>query len=223
MAATASGSRLRRLAQRPPAPTPAGVDEEERCELCGEPIPARHRHLIDLDRHALLCACRACTVLFDQRAAGGRHYRLIPDRSRAIADLDLDDVRWSALRIPVELAFFFRSTPAGRTVAFYPGPMGATESQLALDAWTDLEARNPVLATMEPDVEALLVHRAGQERRHWLVPVDRCYDLVGRIRTSWQGLGGGDRVWGEIGAFFAELRDGARIVTREGKEIAWPD
>jgi len=214
-------SRLRQLAQRPPAP--AAIDEEERCELCGEQIPSRHRHLLDLDRHHLLCACRACSVLFDQRAAGGKHYRLIPDRSRAIADFDLDDLRWQSLRIPVEMAFFFRSSSADRVVAFYPGPMGATESQLGLEAWTELEARNPVLSTLEPDVEALLVHRAKGARQHWLVPVDRCYALVGIIRTSWKGLGGGDEVWTEIDAFFADLRRGAKIVSRDGEETTWPD
>ncbi len=43
--------------------------------------------------------------------------------------------------------------------AYYPSPMGATESLLRLEAWKELEAANPVLATLEPDVEALLVDR----------------------------------------------------------------
>ena len=43
--------------------------------------------------------------------------------------------------------------------AYYPSPMGPTESLLELDAWAALEAANPVLATLEPDVEALLVNR----------------------------------------------------------------
>jgi NADPH-dependent curcumin reductase CurA len=41
--------------------------------------------------------------------------------------------------------------------------MGATESLLGLDAWQALEAANPVLAQMEPDLEALLVNRARME------------------------------------------------------------
>ena len=49
--------------------------------------------------------------------------------------------------------------------------MGATESLLGLDAWAALEDANPVLTTLEPDVEALLVHRARGERRHQLVPI----------------------------------------------------
>ena len=47
-----------------------------------------------------------------------------------------------------------------RVRAFYPGPMGPTESLLGLEAWTALEEANPVLREMAPDTEALLVNRA---------------------------------------------------------------
>jgi len=83
--------------------------------------------------------------------------------------------------------------------------MGATESLLELDAWGEIVAANPVLGEMEPDVEALLVHRAGGARDHFVVPIDRAYRLVGTIRTSWKGLGGGNEVWREIGQFFDQL------------------
>ncbi len=39
---------------------------------------------------------------------------------------------------------------SGRTVAFYPGPAGATESELAIEAWTAVLDDNPVLATAVP-------------------------------------------------------------------------
>jgi hypothetical protein len=113
------------------------------------------------------------------------------------------------------MAFFFRRSDLGRTVAFYPSPLGATESLLELHAWEELEARNPVLASLEPDVEALLVNRTGEARDHWLVGVDRCYALVGLIKTRWKGLAGGQEVWEEIAAFFGELRAEAEIVTKE--------
>ena len=133
-----------------------------------------------------------------------------------MSDFDLDEALWESLRLPVEIAFFFHSTPAGRVVAFYPSPLGATESLLELAAWDELAARNPVLAELEPDVEALLVHRANGAHEHWLVPVDRCYALVGLIRTRWKGFGGGKEVWDEIDEFFAELRRRGRAVTRTG-------
>ena len=66
--------------------------------------------------------------------------------------------------------------------ALCPGPAGATESLLDLGAWDDLVAANPVLTTLTADVEALLV-RAGDERHDaYVVPIDRCYELVGHMR-----------------------------------------
>jgi uncharacterized protein DUF5947 len=198
-------TRLRRLAQRPAATAVPAEEAAERCDVCGEPLPPRHRHLADLERQRLLCACHACRILFDRTAAGGGHFRLIPDRPRALPGFVLDDAAWASLRVPVDMAFFFASTPAGRVVALYPGPMGATESLLQLEAWTDLVAVNPVLRGMEPDVEALLVHRANGARDHFIVPIDHAYRLVGTIRASWKGLGGGNRVWREIAEFFDQL------------------
>jgi hypothetical protein len=40
--------------------------------------------------------------------------------------------------------FFVHSAPAGRAVAVYPSPAGATESAL-LDAWEEFVAENPEL------------------------------------------------------------------------------
>ncbi len=202
-----SGSRLARLAQRGAGgAAPAGSAEaEERCELCGAPLPPEHRHLLDLRSRELMCSCRACSTLFDRDAAGGEHFRLVGDRLLRLDDLEMSEAAWEELRIPVEIAFFFRNSAEDRVVAYYPGPMGPTESQLGLEAWDRLEADNPVLATMLPDVEALLVNRARGARRQWLVGVDECYRLTGLIRMRWKGLGGGRQVWEEIDAFFDEL------------------
>ena len=41
-------------------------------------------------------------------------------------------------------------------VAFYPSPVGATESLLPLDTWDEITARYPELASIKPDVEAIL-------------------------------------------------------------------
>jgi hypothetical protein len=201
-------------AERPVAqrvdPGEAAAPPEERCDLCGEPVPPGHRHLVDVSNRRLMCACRACTLLFDRPAAGGGHLRLVPTRRRRLEGFRLDDAAWDALRIPVEMAFFFESSAAGHVIAVYPSPMGATESLLELEAWDDIAAANPVLAELAPDVEALLVSRArGMRRRdrreHWRVPIDDCYELVGLIRSRWKGLGGGDEVWDEIARFFDDL------------------
>jgi Family of unknown function (DUF5947) len=195
-------SRLRELAQRSTATREAAL---ERCELCGAPVAPEHRHLLDTEQRDLLCACQACSVLFDSGAASAGHYKLVGNRRLRLDDLALDDVMWAELRLPVDMAFFFRNTALERVQAYYPSPMGPTESLLGLEAWTALEDANPVLGTLEPDVEALLVNRVRGARGHWIVPISDCYALVGLIRTCWRGFTGGAEVWNEIGRFFAEL------------------
>lgn len=185
---------------------------QEHCELCGESIAATHRHLLDLDTRQLMCACRACSLLFDREAAGGGRYRLVPERRRRLDRFELDDQSWERLRIPVEMACFYRSSRAGRVVAFYPSPMGPTESQLGLTAWREIEDANPELEQMTPDVEALLVNRTGDRRDGWIVPIEDCYRLVAVIRTHWRGFTGGKEVWLEIERFFAELDSAAESV-----------
>jgi hypothetical protein len=191
-------------------------EELGRCELCGAPVPMTHRHLLDLSARELRCACRACAPLFDQAAAGGRHYRLVPDRRWHLEDFHLDDVAWENLRIPVQMAFFFHDSAAERVVVFYPSPGGAVESDLDQATWIRLEGANPVLGRMVHDVEALLVDRTGDAHDHWLVPIDDCYALVGLIRTRWKGLAGGPDVWHEITRFFTDLHRQARPVAADG-------
>ena len=171
MTGALGSSRLGRLAQRSASEREAAL---ERCELCGEPIPHEHRHLVDVRSGELLCACRGCALLMDRPGAGGGHYRVVGERRRRLAGFKLDDDAWAAFDIPVEIAFFVRSSAAGHVIARYASPMGAVESALDLAAWEDLERANPALATLEPDIEALLVNRARGAQEHWLVPLDDC-------------------------------------------------
>ncbi len=215
MAGALASSRLRAVA------TGAAREREaqlEHCDLCGEVIPPQHRHLLDLRSRELMCACQACKILFDRGAAGGGHFRLVPDRRLLLEDLQLDDPLWASLRIPVDIAFFFRNTEAERVVAYYPSPMGPTESLLDLPAWESLEAANPVLATLEPDVEALLVNRARGARQHFVVPIEDPYRLVAVIRTNWRGLTGGQDAWKKIETYFAELTERAQPVSANPQE-----
>jgi len=181
------------------------VDGETQCQLCAAPIAADHRHLLDIDHRQLACACRACAFLFDGRTAAGTRYRLIPRRYRSLDATLLDGDVWERLEVPVDVAFVFVSSTTHRPVAFYPGPMGTTESTLALPAWDEVVARSKVLATLEPDVEAVLVRRARGAREYWLVPVDECYRLAGSMRATWQGISGGDAMRGTVDAFFRRL------------------
>jgi hypothetical protein len=212
-----SGSKLRKVVRQSVAQQEAAL---EQCELCGDPIPADHRHMLDLRNRELMCACRACKILFDSGAAGGGHYRLVPDRRIRFTDFQLDDVAWADLRIPVDMAFFFHHTGEERVVAFYPSPAGPTESLLELDAWEQIERANPLLSTLEHDVEALLVNRSHGARQYFLVPIEDCYALVGLIRTRWRGLTGGQEVWEGIESFFESLAGRSKEAKSEREEEA---
>ena len=83
---------------------------------------------------------------------------------------------------------------------------------LGLEAWEELEAANPILREMEPDVEALLVNRVGNIRAYYLVSIDRFYELVGLIRSGWRGLSGGTEVWRTIDGFFKDVESKAKQV-----------
>jgi hypothetical protein len=181
----------------------------ERCQVCAGPIDGddEHAHLVDLERRALLCACRSCATVFAQPRDGAARYRVVPSRVLVDPGFRLGEARWDALQIPVRLAFIFYNSRAGRWVALYPSPAGAAESALALDAFQELVAAAPLLQAVEPDVEALLVYgRRGQPLETFLVSIDACYRLVGRVRLYWKGFHGGDAAWREIEAFFAGLR-----------------
>ena len=213
--AAAPLTRLRTLARRSEA-------AQERCELCGAPIAPEHRHLLDVATRELMCACRACSILFASDAASAGHYRLVGERRLRLDDLELDDVAWAQLRLPVEMAFFLHNSAAGRVQAFYPSPMGPTESLLGLEAWAAIEDANPLLRTLSPDVEALLVNRAQGARHHLVVPIEDCFALVGLIRTHWKGLTGGREVWQEIAGFFDGLDRRARPAGRHDRmEGTW--
>ncbi len=167
------------------------------------------QHLLDPASRKLICACDACAILFSSQVQ--TKFKRIPRRIRALTDFHMTDSQWDGLMMPINMAFFFHSTPQGRVIALYPSPAGATESLLSFDTWDEIVLENPALQDMEADVEALLVNRIGHARgftnpEYYLVPVDECFKLVGLIRSRWQGLSGGTEVWREIGHFFSELK-----------------
>lgn len=181
----------------------------ERCEFCAAGLPAEHQHLLQPSTRKLACACTACVVLFTNQAEAS--YRRVPERIRFLPDFRLSDALWESLMIPINMAFFFYSTPAGRVIAYYPSPAGPTESLLGLETWDKIVQQNPILADMEPDVEALLINRVGRAHEYYLLPIDQCYKLVGLIRAHWRGLSGGTEVWKEIERFFAELKGKSEV------------
>lgn len=193
---------LARIRAGRPAPSPY-----ERCEMCGAPVADEHGHVVSLASRSLLCSCRPCYLLFTHDDAA-LAYRAVPDRYLRFADLPAPV--WDELELPVGTAFLFVNSSLERVVAFYPGPAGATESELPLDAWERLGAVVPVLVTMKPDVEALLVHSTRARVEAFLVPIDVCYELVGHLRRMWRGFDGGQDVRRRVEEFF----DGVRAKSR---------
>ena len=182
--------------------------------MCAEPVGDGHSHVVNLDSRQILCTCRACWLLFTHQGAAGGRYRAVPDRYLHDPDFRLGDGAWEALQIPVRVAFFFHNSDMGRVAAFYPSPAGATESLLPLEAWAGVVAANPAMTDLAPDVEALLVRRAGDGFECYLVPIDACYELVGLVRMHWKGFDGGQEAWEAIDGFFDAVRERSRPVDR---------
>lgn len=198
---------------------PAG----ERCEMCAEPIADEHQHVVNVEGRQLMCVCRGCYLLFTDTQAQLR-YRAVPDRYLRFPDFALDRREWDALQIPVGLAFFFRNSALGRTVAFYPGPAGATESELDMAAWNTIRESDPRVELLADDTEALIL-RMPQETGEplcYLVPIDACYEFVGRLRLLWHGFDGGRQVHDFIDEFFDGLARRSKVV-RDGQRQAKAD
>ncbi|HEY1646708.1 MAG TPA: DUF5947 family protein [Terracidiphilus sp.] len=174
----------------------------ERCELCGAAIPSNHPHLLDRRSRQVACSCDACSILFaDQQSA---RFLRVPRRTLKLTEFRFSDAEWDAMTLPIGLAFFLRDA-TGRATALYPSPAGVMESLIELPAWPELTRNHPTLAALEPEVEALLVHRIGEQQGYFVAPIDTTYRLVGLIRTKWRGLSGGTAVWQAIAEFFGEL------------------
>jgi hypothetical protein len=204
---------LTRIRSNRPAPEAA----EERCEMCSETISDEHQHVVNVAGRQLMCVCRACYLLFTDDNAELR-YRAVPDRYLAFPGFALDRRAWEALQIPVGVAFFFTNSALERTVAFYPGPAGACESQLDLDAWNAIRGADSRVGLLSDDVEALLVRVPDTDGddgefaqpQSYLVPIDACYEFVGRLRILWRGFDGGQEARQFIDDFFAQIAARAR-------------
>lgn len=180
------------------------MEAAETCDFCKAALAPRHRHLLDVAKRKILCSCDECAII----GTGGKEgYKQVPNRYIHLKYFQMPDSRWDAFMIPVGIAFFFFSSAVNRIAAFYPSPAGAIESEHGLEMWQDLVKRNPILSTLEPDVEALMVRRTTTgPHEYYLVPIDECYGLVGIMRSGWKGISGGHEVHNRIRKFFEELK-----------------
>ena len=189
-----------RPAVQPSAPAQPSA---EKCELCATEVPAEHGHVADLERcdpgvhvPGLLPAVHPARAR--AAAATGR----CPTGTWPIPAAALGAAEWDALQIPVGLAFFLPqldlgpgrrllSEPGrGHRVRARPGRVGS--------GWprsTRCSARRT------PDVEAALICRTDSGVEYFLVPIDVCYELVGRMRLHWRGFDGGAEARASIADF----------------------
>jgi Fe-S cluster biogenesis protein NfuA/nitrite reductase/ring-hydroxylating ferredoxin subunit len=171
------------------------------CELCPIGLGENHRHLLHLTERRIVCVCETCWSVH----SGDPEYRPPGMRTLVLDDFRMSDDVWAAFQIPIGLTFLLRSSVTGTVVALYPSPAGATESELELTAWDALCEANPILDRLEPDAEALIVDRTGDRHRYAIVPIDRCYQLVGSIKAGWEGITGGPGVERAVAGFFEAL------------------
>jgi hypothetical protein len=187
-------SALRRFTRARPA--------VERCELCSAEVPGNHPHLLHRASHQIACSCDACAILFCGQQ--GAKFLRVPKRMLKLEGFAFSEAEWDAMTLPIHLAFFLRGH-ADESTALYPSPAGVMESLIELPPWPRLTRSDPVLASIEPEVETLLVNRIGNHSAYFIVPLDTAYRLVGLVRTKWRGLSGGAEVWQAISDFFSAL------------------
>ena len=149
-----------------------------------------------------MCVCESCWAL----RSGDSEFRPTGTPDAVARGLPAAGGIWAQFRIPIGLAFFMHSSVTDCVVALYPSPAGATECELHFETWNRL-------ARDEPGARRPRARRRGADREpdggpaeFAIVPIDRCYMLVGLVKATWEGISGGQGVEQAIEGFFDELR-----------------
>ena len=146
--------------------------------------------MLELSSRELMCSCRPCSLLFDREGAGSGRYKLVPERRLRLEDFAISDAGVGGaarsgghgVLLPLER----RASGCSPTT---PARWGRPSRSCELSSWQELEAANPILGELEPDVEALLVNRvARREHGTGSSRSTSATALVGLIRTRWRGL-----------------------------------
>src|SRR3712207_7988588 len=109
---------------------------QEHCDLCGEPIPPEHRHLLEVSTREIMCACRPCSILFDSKRSE-EHTSELQSRQYLVCRLLLE--KTSSIR---------RKTPSTTTLelANLLNPAAATPTRKPVSELVT------ILATREEDI-----------------------------------------------------------------------
>jgi hypothetical protein len=179
------------------------------CGLCGTGMAANHRHLFDSKRAKVVCSCRICSLLCREGIASNNRYRIVPQKRSRIAGFKFEALLWRSLETPVRVAYFVYSSSMGKMVACYPCPVGSVESPLKMDVWRDIEQANPILISLFPDVQALLVNGTEAASEGWIVGIDVCHRLTTTLQSSWGQRDAKNGMQQSLKQFFETLGDDA--------------
>lgn len=207
MTTSSPWSTLRQIATRRTKPA------AEQCAVCAAVLAPAHEHVAEMSKGGIVCACPACAILFPSRGEG--RFKRIPRDVVRPSDFDSGGELWMSLSIPVDLAFLFYSTPSAKPLAVYPSPAGPVFAPLGVEAWTRITAALGEAVPILADVQALLIRRTPGASDAIVVPIDRAFELVGRLRLHWKGISGGSEVQEEIHRFFQSLDERSGGVRRE--------
>ena len=197
---------LRRITASRPT---ASVDE--RCDMCSTPVPGEHQHVVDLTSRSLMCTCRPCYLLFTDQQAELR-YRAVPARYLSFPGFLLGQSDWDDLQIPVGLAFLFRNTRPGPGRGVLPGSRRSHRVRAVAGRLGPGAGRQPGSGHGAPGRGGAAGPRRRSRRRSdagqagftcHVVPIDACYELVGRMRRTWRGFDGGQEARAALDDFFA--------------------
>ena len=124
-----------------------------------------------------------------------------------MAELVFDCVGAQADRYAVVPAFSLRLRISETT--------GQQVAAIALRCQLRIEPARRRYSAAEADTEAVLIHRSGDHAEHFVVPVDVCYELAGRLRMLWQGFDGGAEARQSIADFLDLVRSRAVVPAPE--------
>ena len=136
-------------------------------------------------------------------------FKPLPNRYLRLAGFKLPAPLWREFAIPVDMAFFVFNSALGGWWRFIPRPPGPRSHSLACKRGSNWNELNPTLRDLTDDLEALLINRTQDPAEYYVVPIDACYRLVGLMRSSWQGIAGGQEAFEAITRFFRELKERA--------------
>ena len=84
-------------------------------------------------------------------------------------------------------------------------------------AWNDIREADPRVDMLSDDTEAVLVRVPDDETaapQSYLLPIDACYEFVGRLRMLWRGFDGGQDARRYMNEFFETIADRSKVVAR---------